>query len=68
MGNRFENREFDNAAKAAGVRGRDWQSESALDSEAFHNTFERYERSAMSFQSMKEWAEGWWQQNRHKYS
>jgi len=70
MGNRYENKEFDNAAREAGVQGRDWDNNEALDdcSEKFHNTFEKWEHDAMSFQEMVEWAKDWWLDNSHKYS
>jgi len=70
MANEYENREFKNAAREAGVRGRDWNGKEAINdcSEKFHNKFDRDERDSMSFQEMVEWAEDWWQENGHKYS
>lgn len=70
MGNHYENAKFDSAARAAGVCGRDWEGNEALDdcSEEFHNSFEGYEREAMSFEEIREWAHDWWQENGHKYS
>lgn len=64
MGNQDENREFKNAARDGGVTG-----DNALNdcSEAFHNAFQRYEREAMSFQEIVEWARDWWQENGRKY-
>lgn len=69
MGNQYENEEFRNAARKAGVRGKNWENIEALDlcSEDFHNVFSRPERSAMSFHEMEAWAQGWWQQNGHKF-
>ncbi len=69
MTNQQENREFDNAANAAGIRGTDWKNDSALDnfSEYFHNTYDKWERDRFSFGEIKEIAEAWWSVNRDKY-
>lgn len=70
MGNEYENAEFDSAAQAAGVNGSDWEGNKAIRvcSTDFHNKFEKWEREAMSFDEMVEWAKDWWQDNGHKYS
>lgn len=70
MGNQYENQEFRNAARAAGVRGKDWAGNSALKdcSTAFHNRFSRGERAGMNYHEMLSWASDWWSQNSFKYT
>lgn len=64
MSNEYENQEFRDAAQAAGVYG---EAALAACGRQFHFDFETYERSAMSYQQIKEWAEDWWRDNSWKY-
>jgi hypothetical protein len=70
MGNQYENDEFRNAVRAAGVRGKDWNDQKATKacSEAFHNSFSKSERDSMSYSEMVNWASDWWSINSHRYS
>ena len=70
MSNQHENKEFREACKSVGVRGKDWQGNKALQdcSKAFHNAFQGYERSNMSYSEISNWVRDWWSLNDHKYS
>lgn len=69
-GNQYQNEQFRKAARAAGVKGKRWNGDTAIDdcSEAMHNRFMRVERSDMNFKELVDWAKDWWRDHRGSYS
>lgn len=69
--NQYENKQFRKAARFAGVGGSKWNTDEAINdcSTEFHNKMSnRYERRAMTFDEMVDWARDWWNGNWHKYN
>ena len=69
MTNQDENQKFENAARAGGIRGEDHDHGLAIKhfSEYYHNAYPKWERENHSYGDIKEIAEDWWGENRHRY-
>jgi hypothetical protein len=66
----FENETFRKAATNAGVKGKDWKGNDAIEdfSEYYHNNWDKWERETDGYEGIKKKAESWWSNNKHKYS
>lgn len=69
MNNQEENEIARNAARDAGIRGKNWQGDSAMKCfmRDFHN-LPRYQRQDMGYWGIKSYAEQWWSENRSQFS
>ena len=69
MDNQEENRIARDAAREAGIRGRDWNNNRAIDlfMNEFH-TLPRYERQSMGYSGIYQYARDWWSMNSGKFS
>lgn len=66
----WENQVFRKAAQSAGITGKDWQGEKAIQafSRYLHSVYEKWERENLGFHGIREIAVDWWEENRSKYA
>lgn len=68
MNNQEENQIARDAARSAGIRGRDYNGESAMSQfmRDFHN-IPRYQRIDMGYYGIQTYAQQWWAENRSRF-
>jgi len=66
----YENRTFKKAAEDAGIKGRDWRGNKAINdfSTYYHNTWRKWEREKDGYKGVLKKARRWWSQNKRRYS
>ena len=66
----YENETFRKAARDAGIRGKDWRGNDALDdfSTYYHNQWDKWEREQDGYDGVYRKARDWWSSNSSKYS
>ncbi len=66
----YENETFRKAARDAGISGKNWRGDDALDdfSHYYHDNWSNWDRERDGYDGIYQKAHDWWSDNGHKYS